>query len=180
MSYKTNKTTVNSLVDNKVGVTIQGHSDNLDDLGTLDISTSAGKAVVVNDTNNGFDLAEIPETIIGKTIPMNLAFSLSDGWDAGEVLFTFIATESFTLPDALTGTQISYSELPDGATSSINIFKNDTNVGTFFIEDPLMIGFNGPVDFVAGDKLRLISDSALPNVDVAVTLFATKTATIIS
>lgn len=180
MSYKTNKTTVNALVDNKVGVTIQGHSDNLDDLGTLVISAAAGKAVVVNSANDGFDLAEIPETIIGKTIPMNLAFSLLDGWDEDDVLFTFIATEAFTLPEDLNGTQVSVLNLPNGATSAINIYKNDTLIGSIFIEEPVMIGFNGPVSFAAGDRLRLIGNNSLPNVDVAVTLFATKTATIIS
>lgn len=180
MSYKTNKTTVNAIVDNKVGVTIQGHSDNLDDLGTLVISASAGKAVVVNSANDGFDLAEIPETIIGKTIPMNLAFSLMGGWDADEVVFTFITTEDFTLPDNLEGTRVSVLNLPVGSSGAINLFKNDTVIGSIFMDDTVTIGFDGPIEFIAGDILRLIGDTATSSGDVAITIVAQKIATIIS
>lgn len=179
MSFKTNTPAVKKIIGGEVGVTIQGHSDNLDGLSTMDITSENGKALTVNSTGDGFDFAVIPEGYIGKTIDVGLAFSIGDGWDDNDTLFTYVSIEDIKIPAELFGTRVRIvSDNP--VTSTIDILHNDVIAGKIIFTNsvPAYV-FAEEVEILEGDVLTLVGLTATSFKNLAVTINARKVVTYI-
>jgi hypothetical protein len=85
------------------------------------------------------------------------------GIDAGAAMFTFLANRKFFLPDGLAGSSASL-ETAATAALTFSIRKNATEIGTISIAagaTAAAFAFATPVQFDAGDRLRVLRPAAL-------------------
>ena len=181
MTYKTNKEAVKSVVRSEAGVSVQAHSDQLYDLSTLNIASEAGKAVAVNSTGDGFVTATIPESLIGKTVVVGMSFSLTDGWDADEALFTFVANEALTIKVGLPKSHF-VIEREDDILSGVVLFHNDVQVATidFGVDNEPTITAAADVVLAEGDILKIRSTTAARFDAASITLGAYRVVTYVN
>jgi hypothetical protein len=137
-----------------------------------DLGAEAGKVLTATSTAGLYSWeALIPPTGV---VNINLGTFLQGVLSDSEKLFTFVATEEFTLPEDLTGS-LAYAEVAPTGAATITILVNAVSKGSVNIAlgaNAATFTFASPVVVAVGDRLQLVAQATADATlaDIAITL----------